>query len=156
MQILTPVPLYSPLYVGHWPLLLSGSDNYNARKCFANTRGKLCFTQSVQEFIEIQAWLIASNLFPMVTQSINFYTFHFHILRVQMFEKCDSSNRQKWMVPSFSISARFKEKFELILVLRTVTHREKAPSNKTLTFSKSITMEIWVAGTLDQLFIRVP
>ena len=31
----------------------------------------------------------------MFTQSIKFYyTFYFHVLRVQMFEKCDSSNRQ--------------------------------------------------------------
>ena len=36
-----------------------------------------------------------SDLFNMFTKSIKFYyTFHYHILRVQMFEKCDSSNRQ--------------------------------------------------------------
>ena len=34
-----------------------------------------------------------------------------------MFEKCDSSNQQKLMVASFSISATFSAKFELVLVL---------------------------------------
>ena len=34
-----------------------------------------------------------------------------------MFERCDSSNRQKWMVASFSISTRFTEKIELAFVL---------------------------------------
>ena len=33
-----------------------------------------------------------------------------------MFEKCDSSNGQNGMVASFSISARFTAKFELIFV----------------------------------------
>ena len=31
----------------------------------------------------------------MFTQSIKFYTFDFHIVRVQMFEKGDLSNREK-------------------------------------------------------------
>ena len=35
--------------------------------------------------------LAASDLFRMRTQSIKFYTFHYH---EQMLEKCDSSNRQ--------------------------------------------------------------
>ena len=34
-----------------------------------------------------------------------------------MFEKCDSSNRQKWMVASFSISAKFTAKFDLVFAL---------------------------------------
>ena len=34
------------------------------------------------------------------------------------------------------------------------THREKAPSNKTLTLTESINMSIWVAGTLNQVFVR--
>ena len=33
------------------------------------------------------------------------------------------------------------------------THREKAPSNKTSTLTKSINMDIWVLGTSIQLFI---
>ena len=37
--------------------------------------------------------------------------------REQMFEKYDSSDRQKWMVPSFSISARFTAKLELLFAL---------------------------------------
>ena len=42
--------------------------------------------------------LVASDLFPMCTQSINFCTFYVTYWRLQMFEKCDSSNKQKWMV----------------------------------------------------------
>ena len=38
--------------------------------------------------------LTASDLFHMFTQSIKFYTFHYRVLRVQMFEKCNSSNRK--------------------------------------------------------------
>ena len=34
------------------------------------------------------------------------------------------------------------------------THREKAPSNKTLALTQSTNMEIWVVGTLNQLFNR--
>ena len=40
-------------------------------------------------------WLAASDLFYMFTQSIKcYYTLYYHVLTVQMFEKCDSSNRQ--------------------------------------------------------------
>ena len=34
------------------------------------------------------------------------------------------------------------------------THREKAPSNKSLAPRKSTNMSIWAVGTLNQLFIR--
>ena len=34
------------------------------------------------------------------------------------------------------------------------SHREKVPSNKTPTFTKSTNMGIWVVGTSNQLFIR--
>ena len=34
------------------------------------------------------------------------------------------------------------------------THREKAPSNKTLALTKSANMGIWVVGTTNQLFVR--
>ena len=34
------------------------------------------------------------------------------------------------------------------------THREKAPSNKTLELTESVNMDIWVVGTSNQLFIR--
>ena len=33
-------------------------------------------------------------------------------------------------------------------------HREKAPSNKSPALKKIIDMNIWVVGTLSQLFIR--
>ena len=38
--------------------------------------------------------LATSDLFHMFTQSVKFYIFHYHVLRVQMFEKCDISNIQ--------------------------------------------------------------
>ena len=34
------------------------------------------------------------------------------------------------------------------------THREKAPSNKTLALTKNTNMDIWCVGTSNQLFIR--
>ena len=34
------------------------------------------------------------------------------------------------------------------------THREKAPSNKTQAFTKSMSMDIWVVGTLNLVFVR--
>ena len=43
-----------------------------------------------------------------------------------MFEKCDSPNRQKQMVASFSILARFTAKFELAFILT----KEKAFSKR--------------------------
>ena len=36
--------------------------------------------------------LAASHLFHMLTQVIKFYTFHYHILREQMFEKVSGKN----------------------------------------------------------------
>ena len=66
---------------------------------------------------KINRSLAASDLFPTFPQIINFYTFYFHILKSKMLEKRDSSNRQKWIVASFSISARFTAKFELAFVL---------------------------------------
>ena len=40
-------------------------------------------------------WLAASEFFDMFTRSVKFYyTFYYHLLKVQMFEKCDSLNRQ--------------------------------------------------------------
>ena len=59
--------------------------------------------------------LAVSDLFDMFTQSVKFcYTFYYHVLKVQMFEKCDSSNRQlKWML---LLPASFTAKFELAFV----------------------------------------
>ena len=34
------------------------------------------------------------------------------------------------------------------------THGEKAPSNKTQAFTKSMSMDIWVVGTLNLVFVR--
>ena len=35
----------------------------------------------------MNGWLAASDLFKMFTQSIKFYAFHYHLLRIQMSEK---------------------------------------------------------------------
>ena len=56
------------------------------------TGKKLCF-------IQFSTRTAASDLFHLFTQSIGFYTFHYHILKSADVEKDDSSNRQqKWMV----------------------------------------------------------
>ena len=34
------------------------------------------------------------------------------------------------------------------------THREKEPPNKTLAFTKSTNMDIWVVGTSNQIIVR--
>ena len=60
---------------------------------------KNCFTQ----FSTRMAALLLLTFFNMFTRTIEFYTFHYHdVLKVQMFEKYDSSNRQidfKLVVP---------------------------------------------------------
>ena len=66
---------------------------------------------------KINRSLAASDLFPTFPQLMNFYTFYFHMLKSKMLEKCDSSNRQKWIIASFRISARFTAKFELAFLL---------------------------------------
>ena len=40
------------------------------------------------------------------------------------------------------------------LLLFEDTQREKAPSNKTPALAKSMNMDIWIVGTLNQLLIR--
>ena len=79
--------------------------------CFNDThREKLCFTQ----FSIRNGWLAASDLFRIFTQSIKIYTFHYHVLKVQMFKKCGSSNGQsKWLL----LLAKFTAKLGLVFVL---------------------------------------
>ena len=44
-------------------------------------------------------WLAASDLFDIFTQSKFYYISHHHLLRVQMFEKYDSSNsKNEWLL----------------------------------------------------------
>ena len=50
----------------------------------------------------------------------------------------------------FSADTTFSEK----LTFLKDTHKEKAPSNKTPTLTKSINIEIWMFVTSNQLFIR--
>ena len=71
---------------------------------------------SVQEFIEIEAWLLLTFFLCLYNQFISIHSIVTYS-RKQIFEKCDSSSRQELMVASFSISARFSAKFELVLVL---------------------------------------
>ena len=79
------------------------SDNFRSMKAFNDTHmEKLCFLfNSVQN-----SWLVTSELFVMFRQSNKFYyILYYHVLRVHMFEKGDSSTRQeKWMpAPSSKI-----------------------------------------------------
>ena len=59
--------------------------------------------------------MAASDLFHLFTQSFKFYTFHYHVLRLQLFEKCDSQidSKNEWLL----LSASFTAKFGLVLVL---------------------------------------
>ena len=62
----------------------------------------------------------ASDRFPMFTQSINFYIFYCHIIKEyrQMKNVTHQIDRNEWLLlQSFSISARFTAKFELVFVL---------------------------------------
>ena len=54
------------------------NDTHREKTVFYSVRYKNCC-------------LAASDLFYLVTQSV--CTFHYHVLRVQMFEKCDSSKK---------------------------------------------------------------
>ena len=56
-------------------LVSSASFRYKRKvKKSTRLRGKLCFTQFSTE-------IAGSNLFHLFTQSIKFYTFHYHILK---------------------------------------------------------------------------
>ena len=60
----------------------------------------------------------ASDLFRMFTLSVKFYTFYYHVLREQMFEKCDSvihqiDNNNEWLL----LSASFTAEYGLVFVL---------------------------------------
>ena len=60
--------------------------------CLTILKGKNCVLfHPVQE---MAGWLLLT-FFDMFTKSIKFYyTLYYYVLRVQMFEKCDASNRQ--------------------------------------------------------------
>ena len=53
-----------------------------------------------------------------------------------------------------SKSKQNKKNLEHPLGYSEDSHRDKAPSNKTPTLTKSINMDIWVVVTSNQLFIR--
>ena len=58
---------------------------------------------------------LKSGLFGMFAQSVKFYTLHYHVLRVQMFEKWihQIDGKYEWSL----LSASFKAKFGLVFVL---------------------------------------
>ena len=63
-------------------------------------------------------WLAATDLFDMFTQSVKYYyTFHYHVLRVQMSEnvthQIDSKN--EWLLLPASFTAKFGLAFVLTL-----------------------------------------
>ena len=67
--------------------------------------------------------LADSDLFYMFTQPIKLYIFHYHVLKVQMFEnvihQIDSKN--EWLLLSASFTAKFGLVF--VLTLENVFHR---------------------------------
>ena len=69
----------------------------------------------VQEFIEIEAWLLLTFFLCLDNQSISVHSI-FMYQKLQMFEKCDSSNREKLTVSSFKSQQRITAKFELVFV----------------------------------------
>ena len=76
-------------------------------------REKLCF---IQISTRMDGWLLLT-FFYMFTQPIKFYYIFTYQVRLQMFEKCDSSNRhQKWMVAH---SSTFYDKIWLGFCLNT-------------------------------------
>ena len=79
-------------------------------------RANCILLNSTQELIEIETCLLLFFFLCLHSQLISIHSIIIYS-RVEMFEKCDSSKRQKWMVASFSISTGFTAKFDLLLVL---------------------------------------
>ena len=78
------------------------------RKIFNDLHWENCvLSNSVEELTEIEAWLLLTFLLCLYNQLISAYLIVTYS-RVEMSEKCNSSNRQKRMV---NISARFTAKF---------------------------------------------
>ena len=90
---------------------------------------------SVQEFIEIQACLLLNFFLCLHNQLVSVHSIVTH-QRAPMFEKCNSSNRQKRMVASLSISARFTAKFKLVIVVLKPTERVLVPLKTVLEILK--------------------
>ena len=81
---------------------------YERELCSTILPGKNCvLLNSVQEFIEIEAWLL-------LTSFIKFYAFYCQILKNKMLEKGGSSNRQK---KRLLLSPSFTTKFVFVFVL---------------------------------------
>ena len=96
-------------------------DNWNISKaifwnifCLTILTGKYCFIQLSKR---MPGGLLLT-FFDMFTQSIKlYYTLHYHVLGLQMFEKCDSSNwQEKWMV---ALSRKFYGKIWVGFCLNT-------------------------------------
>ena len=65
------------------------------------------------------------------------------------FSKCDQIRRKLWIW-----SHVLKKSLMKNFIFCAVTHKENVPSNKTRALTKSMNMDIWVVGKLNQLFIR--
>ena len=86
---------------------------------FNDTHKQNCaLLNSVHRFIEIEAWLLLTFFWCLPYQLNSIHTIVTY-WRVHMFEKCDSSNKQKWIAPSFSISVRFYGKIRVGFCLKT-------------------------------------
>ena len=73
-------------------------------------REKLCTQFSIRN-----GWLPASDLFPVFTQSIKFYTFHYDVLKARMFKNVinQMDSKSEWLL----LSAKFTAKLGLVFVL---------------------------------------
>ena len=87
-----------------------------AKNSSENFAPLMCWLNSVQELFEIEAWLLPTFFICLHNQLISIHSIVTYYM-TRMFEKCDSLNRQKWVVASFNISASFTAKFNLIFVL---------------------------------------
>ena len=87
------------------------NDLFPLRRC---NRENCLLLNLVLQFIEIEAWLFLTFFLCLRNEIFSIYSI-VTCWSVQMFEKCDSWNRQKWMFVSFIISARFRAKFGWIL-----------------------------------------
>ena len=71
------------------------NEEYQVISLFFNdTHREKLLGEGFTQFSTRNGWLAASDLFHVFAQSIKVYTFNYYLLRVPMFEKWDSSNRQ--------------------------------------------------------------
>ena len=89
---------------------------------YVTHRENCVLINSVREFIEIEAWLLLNFFLCLHNQLISIHSIVTY-KGVQIFQKSDSSNRQKWMV---AFSQRFIKHYSKIWVLVFVLTQENA------------------------------